>query len=376
MASYDFFVNVLSKIILTLYVLVVFWRERLTDIKKKNSIKQLSDKPSSDYRLAYKRSVFNGIVGENVNIINVLKRIQKVALSTSTVLVTGESGTGKELIAQAIHANSSRCDKPLVVINCGAIPGELLESELFGHEKGSFTGAHRTRVGKFEMAHGGTVFLDEIGDMSPDLQVKLLRAVQEQCFERVGSTTTTKVDIRIISATNKDLKLSASIGEFREDLYYRLNVVPIYSPSLRDRRTDIPLLVYYFIDKLSERNEQQSKEVSSEAMSCLITYDWPGNIRELENLMERLLVLVDDELIGIEDLPDYIQVEKTSVDDKFTSNIIGGGLGLHEAVEKYQKSLIVEALNQTNWVKTKAAELLQVNRTTLVEKIKKMKLVK
>ncbi|OQY13475.1 MAG: RNA polymerase subunit sigma-54 [Desulfobacteraceae bacterium 4572_19] len=322
----------------------------------------------------YQDAVIDGIVGKSTKILSVLKRIQKVASSTSTVLVTGESGTGKELIAQAIHSNSPRCNAPIVVINCGAIPGELLESELFGHEKGAFTGAHRARMGRLEMANGGTVFLDEIGDMSPDLQVKLLRAVQEQCFERVGSTSSTKVDIRIISATNKDLKLSVGKGKFREDLFYRLNVIPIHVPPLRERTVDIPLLVSYFIDRLSERNGQEKKKVSEEAVACLMAYSWPGNIRELENLMERLLVLVDDDLIVVGDLPGYIQDGKTLRNKDFAGDILEEGLGFNEAVERHQKSLIIEALNRTNWVKAKAAELLQINRTTLVEKIKKMKI--
>jgi DNA-binding NtrC family response regulator len=321
---------------------------------------------------------FGDLVGESPEIQKVFKTIEKVAQSESTVLITGESGTGKELIARAIHYSSPRRDKPLVVINCGAIPGELLESELFGHEKGAFTGAHRTRIGRFELADRGTIFLDEIGDMSPDLQVKLLRVLQEQTFERVGSTRTIKVDIRVLAATNKDLVLSIDEKRFREDLYYRLNVIPIKVPPLRKRKSDIPLLVNFFLNRLGGRRRQdrkRMKQFTEEAMAAMVAYDWPGNIRELENLMERLSVLVEGDLIERADLPDRIRgcAGATAVSPDLSS--FKSGRGFNEAVDEFQRCLILEALNNTNWVKAKAAELLQINRTTLVEKIKKMKIV-
>ncbi len=315
------------------------------------------------------------LVGKSPGMEKVYGIIAKVARTGSTVLITGESGTGKELIARAIHENSDRVDGPLVVINCGAIPGELLESELFGHEKGAFTGAHKARMGRFEMADGGTVFLDEIGDMSPDLQVKLLRAIQEQVFERVGSTRSIKVDLRIISATNKDLPLSIEKGEFREDLFYRLNVIPVIVPPLRERKSDIPLLVEHFLGKLAVRMNLDRKTVSEEALALLSEYDWPGNIRELENMMERLSVLVDDEIITPADLPDHIAGDASGKDDHADLLFpVLGDMGFNDAVEQHQRALILDALNRTNWVKAKAAELLKMNRTTLVEKIKKMNL--
>ncbi len=319
---------------------------------------------------------FGEIIGDSPAIMNVFRAVEKVSATDSTVLITGESGTGKELIARAIHYNSDRYAKPLVIINCGAIPGELLESELFGHEKGAFTGAYRTRIGRFEMADGGTIFLDEIGDMSPDLQVKLLRVLQEQNFERVGSTKTIKVDVRILAATNKDLLNSIEEGKFREDLFYRLNVIPIHVPSLRERKSDISLLKDYFLKRMGGRRRQDRKRMKSfsdEAMDLLLKYNWPGNIRELENLIERMSVLVEEDVIQTSDLPERIRGDISS--GRIVAQIpFDSGIGFNEAVEQYQKDLILQALNQTNWVKAKAADLLKMNRTTLVEKIKKMKL--
>ncbi len=231
----------------------------------------------------------SGIAGTSPGILEVLDKARKVAKSDSSVLITGESGTGKELIARAIHRNSGRCKGPMVVINCGAIPGELLESELFGHEKGAFTGAHQARSGRFEIANKGTIFLDEIGDMSADLQVKLLRALQEKSFERVGGSRTIEVDIRVISATNKNLPESIEKGEFREDLYYRLNVIPIDILPLRKRKEDIPYLMDHFQKIfLNRMPEFSSKTFSEHAQKALMDYSWPGNVRELENIIDGL----------------------------------------------------------------------------------------
>jgi transcriptional regulator with GAF, ATPase, and Fis domain len=316
-----------------------------------------------------------GIAGTSKGLIKVLDIVRKVSKSDSSALITGESGTGKELIAKAIHKNSSRGKSPLVVINCGAIPGELLESELFGHEKGAFTGAHRSRTGRFELADKGTIFLDEIGDMSPDLQVKLLRAIQERQFERVGGSTTIKVDIRVISATNKDLPSAIEDGVFREDLYYRLNVIPIHIQPLRERKEDILVLCDYFQKTLIKRvNGYQKKNFCKEVEHALVKYDWPGNIRELENLIERISVLVEEQTIELHDLPEYIINNSCGNMSTSVTSVFDNGVGFNKAVEQYQKSLIIHALDETRWVKARAAALLQMNRTTLVEKIKKMKI--
>ena len=316
-----------------------------------------------------------GIAGVSKGMIKVLDTVKKVSKSNSSVLITGESGTGKELIAKAIHKNSSRQNGPMVVINCGAIPGELLESELFGHEKGAFTGAHRSRVGRFEIADQGTIFLDEIGDMSPELQVKLLRAIQERQFERVGGTATIQVDIRVVSATNKDLPRAIEDGLFREDLYYRLNVIPLHILPLRERKEDIFSLIDYFQTNLMKReNGYQVKIFCESVQQALLRYDWPGNIRELENLIERISVLVDDQTIELHDLPEYITNNSSQNTSVSVTSVFNNGIGFNQAVDQYQRSLILHALNETGWVKARAAGLLKMNRTTLVEKIKKMKI--
>lgn len=316
---------------------------------------------------------FDNIAGSSRAIKTVLDKTRKVAYSDSSVLITGESGTGKELVAQAIHNNSPRCNSPMVVINCGAIPGELLESELFGHEKGSFTGAHKSRAGRFQMADKGTIFLDEIGDMSPELQVKLLRALQERKIERLGGAETIEVDIRVISATNKDLDAEVKAGTFREDLFYRLNVIPVNIPPLRERTDDIPVLVEHFQKKFAGRTRSYGiKALSSEAEKAMLEYDWPGNIRELENLVERLAVLSENEVIALDDLPLYIRRTTGTGSLCSVDSIFERGVGFHQAVEQFQRDMIYSALERTDWVKAKAAALLQMNRTTLVEKIKKM----
>lgn len=318
-------------------------------------------------------SSFMGLVGQSPRMRKVFGTIRKVAATDSSVLITGESGTGKELIARAIHQLSSRCDGPLVIINCGAIPGELLESELFGHEKGAFTGAHRSRMGRFEMADGGTIFLDEIGDMSPGLQVKLLRALQEQTFERVGGGQSIHVNIRVLSATHRDLMAAIDRGEFREDLYYRLNVIPIEVPPLRERKEDIPLLCHYFLKRLAARFDEPVKSVAPAAEELLLAYGWPGNIRELENMMERMAVMSEGSQIQDEDVPESLRGMRRP-ERVLALNPLHNGMGFADAVDLYQKTLIIEALNRCDWVKAKAASLLKMNRTTLVEKIKKLKI--
>lgn len=316
-----------------------------------------------------------GIAGVSKGLLKVLDTARKVANSDSSVLITGESGTGKELIARAIHKNSPRRNGPMVIINCGAIPSELLESELFGHEKGAFTGAHRSRVGRFEIADQGTIFLDEIGDMSPDLQVKLLRALQEREFERVGGTQTISVDIRVISATHKNLAVAIEKGEFREDLYYRLNVIPIHILPLRERREDILPLADHFQNNLFQRLPgYEVKRFSDPAKQVLLNYDWPGNIRELENMIERISVLVEEIDVQPHDLPECMTHVSSPHFSSLVSCVFNDGIAFNEAVENYERSLISHALNESGWVKAKAAEMLKMNRTTLVEKLKKMKI--
>jgi transcriptional regulator with GAF, ATPase, and Fis domain len=262
----------------------------------------------------------------------------------------------------------------MVTINCGAIPQELLESELFGHEKGAFTGAHKRRIGRFEMADGGTVFLDEVGEMSPALQVKLLRILQEQAFERVGGSHTLRVDVRIIAATNKDLSAAIKNDKFREDLYYRLNVIPIKVPPLRQRKEDIPLLTSFFLKKFRNGKEGAALTFSPEALKGMIDYDWPGNVRELENMVKRMMILCDHESVGLSDLPEHIRHHSLEI-CQFRAETPEDGKTLNEAVRDYEKKLILEALERSRGIKAKAAKLLNIKRTTLVEKMKKQNLV-
>lgn len=313
---------------------------------------------------------YKNIVGTSKAIKKIYDLIEKVSDTDGTVLISGASGTGKELIARSIHYNSQRSDNPLVVINCGAIPEALLESELFGHEKGAFTGAYKKRIGRFEMANGGTIFLDEIGEMSPTLQIKLLRVLQEQQFERVGGTKTLHVDLRFIAATNKNLTTAINMDKFREDLYYRLNVIPIKVPSLKQRRSDIPLLIDFFLNKFQKGKDNKITGFSQTAMDAILSYDWPGNVRELENVMKRLTILSEGPVVNLDDLPENIKdVSDSSHPDEDV--IIDNELNLNDAVQDYEKRIILEALEKTNWVKSKAAKLLNINRTTLVAKIKK-----
>ena len=318
---------------------------------------------------------FDNIIGESEAIKGVFSLIEKVANTDSTVLITGESGTGKELVARAIHYNSQRSDKPLITVNCAAIPENLLESELFGHMKGSFTGAISTTPGRFEMAHRGSIFLDEIGDMSPKLQVKLLRVLQERRFEPVGSTRPKEVDVRVITATNRKLEVMVEEGGFREDLYYRLNVIPIHIPPLRERPEDIRLLIDFFLSRANKNNSKCVTGFSKEALKVCEQYEWQGNVRELENIVERLVVLKGGGTITVEDLPFHINGGETK--DVFGPLVIPDrGISFKSVVSKFENELILKALKKTHWNKNKAASLLNLNRTTLVEKIKKKQLEK
>ncbi len=262
-----------------------------------------------------KKFGFDNIIGTSEPMCQIFEIIRKVADTDSTVLILGESGTGKELVARAIHYYSYRQAGPFIPVNCAAIPEDLLESELFGHERGAFTHAIRTRLGRFEQAHGGTIFLDEVGDMSPNLQVKLLRVLQDHQFERIGGNKTIKVDIRVIAASNRDLEAMVETGKFREDLYYRLNVIPIRIPPLRERRGDIPILVNHFIQEFSRRKKKPVLQMAPEAMKLLTNYDWPGNVRELENLIERLVILADGDVITDKDLPERLQPTLRDLED-------------------------------------------------------------
>jgi DNA-binding NtrC family response regulator len=322
-------------------------------------------------RQLHRRYGFANMVGASEAMNLVFDLIRKVADTDSTVLLLGESGTGKELITHALHFNSSRRDAPLIPVNCAAIPEELLESELFGHERGAFTHAVRTRIGRFELADGGTIFLDEISEMSPGLQVKILRVLQDRSFERIGGLKTIRVDIRIIAATNRDLEELVRQNKFREDLFYRLNVIPIQVPPLRERSGDIPLLARHFLAEFSRRQKTPLKKLSPGAMDLLGHHSWPGNVRELENLMERLVILTEGELIDAADLPDNIQRFKMPLPEppgEFPSR----GIHLTAALQTFERGLILQALESSDWVKSRAAVLLSLNRTTLLEKMKKL----
>jgi transcriptional regulator with GAF, ATPase, and Fis domain len=321
------------------------------------------------------------LVGESLAIQNIFKTIEKVSQTDSTVLITGESGTGKELVARAIHENSTRASKPLIIVNCGAIPAELLEAELFGHVKGAFTGATQNRQGRFELAHGGTIFLDEVGDMPLHLQVKLLRVLQTRQFEPVGSSRTIEVDVRIISATNKDLEEAVQKREFREDLYYRLNVIPAKVPTLRERKSDIPMLISHFVQQFNEVTGHKVEMPSGQILDALMAYDWPGNVRELENLMERLVILKGQGTVDLGDLPHRI-FQKFAEGRPAGSGAMSewefprmvlpqGGLDLKAIVDAFENHLVDQALARTGGNKNRASELLMMNRTTLVEKLRK-----
>lgn len=314
------------------------------------------------------------IIGESEPIRKIFKIIERVATGDSTVIIYGESGTGKELVARAIHQASWRKEKPFVAINCGAIPENLLESELFGHTRGAFTGATASRAGKFQLANGGAIFLDEIGDMSLNLQVKLLRVLEEREIERVGGSDPIRLDVQVISATHRDLEEAVAQGRFREDLYYRLHVIPIRLPALRERPTDIPLLFSHFLNEINQAKRCLVEGISAQAMECLMEYHWPGNVRELRNVAERLVVLKGEGMIAVDDLPDRILKKNMQAASFPTVKLSGKGVSLNTAVTEFEKALILQSLEKTHWVKQKAAELLNVNRTTLVEKIKRYNL--
>jgi sigma-54 specific flagellar transcriptional regulator A len=364
--------------------------------------------PNTKTSVNNKTRLFRSLVGKSKEIQNVRHLIEQVSPTEANVLILGESGTGKEVIARNVHFLSNRTDSIFIPVNCGAIPGELLESELFGHEKGAFTGAVSSRKGRFELAEGGTLFLDEIGDMPLQMQVKLLRVLQERTYERVGGTKPIKCDVRVIAATHRNLEVMIEDGQFREDLYYRLNVFPIDSPALRERKEDIPLLLQELVSRLELDNAQI--KFTPNAMASLMEHKWAGNVRELSNLVERLMILYPNQLIDVSDLPskyNHLDVEayepdypdellereainamfggdnsEDTVDDDnsfeqtLSTELPIDGLNLKEYISDLEVNLITQALEQQDWVVARAAEALGMRRTTLVEKMRKYNISK
>ncbi len=314
---------------------------------------------------------FESIIGKSKNLLSTLDNASRAAQADSTVLVRGETGTGKELLAKAIHFNSPRRDRPFIVINCGAIPKELLESELFGHTKGSFTGALANKQGKIEMADQGSLFLDEIGEMPLDLQVKLLRLIQEREIERIGAAAPTKVNVRIIAATHRNLQAMVEDGTFREDLYYRLNVIPLTIPPLRERPDDIPELVAIFFERFKTRFNRTGLRLPPVVLSYFSAHRWPGNVRELENVMERLVVLCPGNEVTVTDLPDFLVRERPAM-EAIQLELPPQGISI-EAVER---ELVLRALQRFNWNQTKAAEFLDISRKMLIYRMEKFNLRK
>jgi two-component system response regulator AtoC len=321
-----------------------------------------------------------GIIGTSTGIAELYAILERVADTPTTVLITGESGTGKELVARALHEHSSRRDKPFIKVNCAAIPKELIESELFGYERGAFTGAVASKPGRFELANGGTLFLDEIGEIPIEMQVKLLRALQESEFERVGGIKTIRVDVRLVAATNRDLKKLISAGTFREDLFYRLNVVPIRLPALRERTSDIPLLADHFLKKFNERLRKKVEGVDTDASEVLAAYPWPGNIRELENVIERAVLFCDETKLHAKDLPPDVRgipvIANVPLPEADLQAALAGEGGLKEhvkvAMSRLEKELVSRALQQTNSNVTHAARLLKISRKGLQLKMKEL----
>ncbi|MCX5885018.1 MAG: sigma-54 dependent transcriptional regulator [Proteobacteria bacterium] len=327
---------------------------------------------------------FENLIGGTKEMQEIFRLINQIAVSDTSVLILGESGTGKELVARAIHFNSLRKNKPFIPINCAAIPDTLIESELFGHERGAFTGASNKRIGKFEQAHSGTLFLDEIAELSLSTQAKILRFLQEREFTRVGGTETVHVDVRLITATNKDLENAIKDRSLREDFYYRINIIPISLPPLRMRRDDIPLLVNHFIDKVNKRIKKHVKRVSEDLMDFLVNYEWPGNVRELENLMERMITLSNQKVLTIKDLPSALKdkarpslmkekvVEDEAGQSVMKGKVVEGKVSFLRATEEFEKEVILDALKKTDNVQTQAAALLGISRRILKYKMDKL----
>ena len=324
-------------------------------------------------RRALKRFGLPNIVGKSERMQKVYDLITQVAASRATVLITGESGTGKELVAKPIHATSPRADKPFVPVNTGSMPVDLLESTLFGHVKGAFTSAIATKRGLFEVADQGTIFFDEIGTIGVDTQAKLLRVIQEREFMRLGGTENIKVDVRILAATNSDLKEMVQAQKFREDLYYRLNVITVNLPPLRERKEDIPMLADHFLAKYCSENRREGLKFSPEAMKLLMDHDWPGNVRELENAVERAVVLATGQLIGPEALPEPVLEDRREMPESFSAGDVDGR-SLSEILEEYERRVILDMLSRTNWSQTDAADRFKIPLSTLNQKIKRLRI--
>jgi len=346
--------------------------ELLLIIKRLLRMKQLEEENLSLKKRVEERYGLEGLVGKSPQMLKIYDLIETVAQTDTTVLVNGENGTGKELVANAIHLQSPRKNGPFIKVNCAALPETLLETELFGHEKGAFTGAIRQRKGRFELANGGTLFLDEVGEIFPAVQVKLLRVLQERQFERVGGNETLAVDVRLICATQRDLKEEIRKGNFREDLYYRLNVVPITLPPLRERREDILLLAEHFVDKFSKKMGKEIAGLSEEGKALLLRYPFPGNIRELENMLERAIALIKGKIIQPEDLPDEVCGQPSSIQD--VCKRIRGSKPLASATKLFEKEYIQSVLEKTKGKKGQAADMLGISRKTLWEKIKELEI--
>ncbi len=333
-------------------------------------------KPSFINKILHREETYHGLVGKGPLMTELYSLVDRIAGSKATVLLRGESGTGKRLIARAIHkADKKRRDKPFIEISCGALPREIIESELFGHMKGSFTGAINDRKGRFELAHGGTILLDDIDSFSLDLQVKLLRVLQHKEFERVGDHKTIKVDVRIIVSTNQDLEKAVAEKRFREDLYYRLNVISLHMPPLRKRKEDLPLLIEHFINIYSKENHKKIRSVSDSVSEILAGYDWPGNIRELENIIERAVILDTDGVVDKDDLPEILLGRDSSPAPETNPAAAPNASSLKDALKDPEKIYILKVLEEVGWNKNKAARKLGVNRTTLYNKLKKHNLV-
>ncbi|MEE2959650.1 MAG: sigma-54 dependent transcriptional regulator [Myxococcota bacterium] len=333
----------------------------------------VDERLQADRRRAWRDQYAPGFIGDDQKMLEIFGIIERIATTDCNVLVTGISGSGKELVAKAIHAASGRHEGPLVAVNCAAIPKELMESEIFGHGKGAFTGASEAREGKFQQADGGTLFLDEIGEMDLSLQSKFLRVIQEREFTPVGESKPRKANVRIVSATNRDLLVMAGEGKFREDLFYRLNVIPIHLPSLKERRSDIPRLANFFIERSATKHGRRVSGATEEVMRGLRTYDWPGNVRELENLIERMVILKDgDGLLEPRDLPGMFKEGSPLADDMELLSLPEEGVNMRELVDEMESKLIIAALNRCDGNKAKASELLGLKRTTLIERLKRL----